>query len=430
MTPGSTQGQAFTMGPEDSAGSADLEYVTSSASGTQDATASFSSATDWYGLAAVFKPAKSSLTTTYAYNGDGLRMSETAAGGATQEFTWATLGSLPGLLADGHHDYLYAPGSSTPLEQISVGGAQPSFLVADTTGIREKLSTSGAVVGSATYATYGTPCSTCVIGTPFGFAGGYRDQSGLVYLLHRYYDPSTGQFISVDPDLASTGAPYQYVGGDPVNLTDPTGLRLPIAVSCSTSCVSETPTGLGDAGASPTPMETNPLQALAGDSPAVLAALQTVYDLQLLQAAGYPSGESSSNPAPSSALSTSTATTAAVDAYINAGAPRVSSAGLDVSASPKLQYFGSSPPSSEQYFARGGPGWSASAGLCQTAVGTGAVVSSGAGAERILESIGRSIWNGSQDAEEEPEFSWPLAIVGGLFVAVGAGLGYLGESQC
>lgn len=32
--------------------------------------------------------------------------------------------------------------------------------------------------------------------TPFGFAGGYTDPTDLIYLIHRYYDPSTGQFIS------------------------------------------------------------------------------------------------------------------------------------------------------------------------------------------------------------------------------------------
>jgi hypothetical protein len=40
----------------------------------------------------------------------------------------------------------------------------------------------------------------------------------------RYYDPTTGQFISVDPDVASTGAPYAFVGSDPVNASDPTGM--------------------------------------------------------------------------------------------------------------------------------------------------------------------------------------------------------------
>jgi RHS repeat-associated protein len=40
----------------------------------------------------------------------------------------------------------------------------------------------------------------------------------------RYYDPTTSQFISVDPDVAETGQPYAFTGDDPVNGTDPLGL--------------------------------------------------------------------------------------------------------------------------------------------------------------------------------------------------------------
>jgi RHS repeat-associated protein len=59
--------------------------------------------------------------------------------------------------------------------------------------------------------------------TPFGYAGGYTDPDELIYLLDRYYDPQTGQFLSVDPDLAQTQEPYAYGGGDPVINSDSTG---------------------------------------------------------------------------------------------------------------------------------------------------------------------------------------------------------------
>jgi RHS repeat-associated protein len=42
-------------------------------------------------------------------------------------------------------------------------------------------------------------------------------------LVDRYYDPSTGQFVSVDPELMETGQPYEFAGGDPMNATDPLG---------------------------------------------------------------------------------------------------------------------------------------------------------------------------------------------------------------
>jgi RHS repeat-associated protein len=60
--------------------------------------------------------------------------------------------------------------------------------------------------------------------TPFGFQGSYTDPSGLIYLIDRYYDPTTDQFLSVDPDVAETGQPYAFTGDDPLNATDPLGL--------------------------------------------------------------------------------------------------------------------------------------------------------------------------------------------------------------
>ena len=40
----------------------------------------------------------------------------------------------------------------------------------------------------------------------------------------RYYDPSTDQFLSVDPEVGVTGQPYAYDTDDPLNETDPLGL--------------------------------------------------------------------------------------------------------------------------------------------------------------------------------------------------------------
>ncbi|MGH9197837.1 MAG: RHS repeat-associated core domain-containing protein, partial [Acidimicrobiia bacterium] len=45
-----------------------------------------------------------------------------------------------------------------------------------------------------------------------------------VYLRARYYDPATGQFLTRDPIEAATREPYGYVGGNPLNATDPSGL--------------------------------------------------------------------------------------------------------------------------------------------------------------------------------------------------------------
>ncbi len=45
-------------------------------------------------------------------------------------------------------------------------------------------------------------------------------------LVNRYYDPSTAQFLSIDPLVAATGQPYQYPSDDPVNGSDPSGASI------------------------------------------------------------------------------------------------------------------------------------------------------------------------------------------------------------
>ena len=42
-------------------------------------------------------------------------------------------------------------------------------------------------------------------------------------VIDRYYDPSTGQFVSIDPMVAQTSEPYGYANDDPVDGVDPTG---------------------------------------------------------------------------------------------------------------------------------------------------------------------------------------------------------------
>jgi RHS repeat-associated protein len=62
---------------------------------------------------------------------------------------------------------------------------------------------------------------------PFGFAGqhGYQTDTdtGLMRLGHRYYDSSTGRFISRDP-IRDGYNWYTYCSNNPVNAIDPQGL--------------------------------------------------------------------------------------------------------------------------------------------------------------------------------------------------------------
>jgi RHS repeat-associated protein len=57
--------------------------------------------------------------------------------------------------------------------------------------------------------------------------GEKRDGSGLLYMRNRYYDPKQGRFTQEDPiGLAGGLNLYGYAGGDPVNHSDPFGLRV------------------------------------------------------------------------------------------------------------------------------------------------------------------------------------------------------------
>ncbi|MGA2346640.1 MAG: RHS repeat-associated core domain-containing protein [Candidatus Sulfotelmatobacter sp.] len=62
-------------------------------------------------------------------------------------------------------------------------------------------------------------------GCTLGFQGSYSDPSGLTYLINRYYDPATDQFLSVDPDVETTNQPYAFTNDDPLNAEDPLGLE-------------------------------------------------------------------------------------------------------------------------------------------------------------------------------------------------------------
>ncbi|MHB8593104.1 MAG: RHS repeat-associated core domain-containing protein, partial [Acidimicrobiales bacterium] len=104
---------------------------------------------------------------------------------------------------------------------------QPEYYLHDQLGsTRLVTSEIGGTLASYTYSPYGEVLSPPPsISNPFGFAGQYTDpETGLLYLQHRYYDPATGQFLSVDPAVAVTQSLYSYAGDDPVNRVDPLGL--------------------------------------------------------------------------------------------------------------------------------------------------------------------------------------------------------------
>lgn len=172
--------------------------------------------------------------TTYTYDGDGLRRTETTPS-ATQTFTWDTESSVPRLLEDGQSDYVYGPGG-TPVAQVALSSGSVDFLVPDREGsVRDVVSgTTGLSLAYTDYDVYGNPTATGGLGlfTAFGFQGGYNDASGLVYFQQRYYDPGSGQFLSLDALNAMTNSGYTFVNDNPLVGTDPSGELY----SCGNAC--------------------------------------------------------------------------------------------------------------------------------------------------------------------------------------------------
>jgi RHS repeat-associated protein len=159
----------------------------------------------------------------YAYNGDGLRTSQTISG-TTSYLAWDTAEKLPLILNDGTNSYIYGP-DGLPFEQIS-SSSTVVYLHHDQQGSTRLLtSATGASAGTATYDAYGEKTgSTGTSTTPMGYDGQYTSaDTGLIYLRAREYDPTTAQFLSTDPAESSTGTIYAYAADSPLANSDPTG---------------------------------------------------------------------------------------------------------------------------------------------------------------------------------------------------------------
>jgi RHS repeat-associated protein len=163
------------------------------------------------------------------FDANGLTQ-ESTVNGTKHKAAWDTAEPLPIVLEDeasgGEEEAAFIYGPENLLIEEAFG-ANAIYLHHDQQGSTRLLTywEEGEVVGWKTYGPYGNTIETAGDATPLGYDGQLTDtETGLVWLGARRYDPTTGQFMTNDPALVFTNELYGYVGDNPENATDPSGL--------------------------------------------------------------------------------------------------------------------------------------------------------------------------------------------------------------
>ena len=173
-------------------------------------------------------------TITYEYNEDGLRQKKTVNNVDTDYFYNGSV--LIGMLR-GQSKFLFSYDANGNVVSVDFNGTEYYYLRNAQGDIVKLIDSTGATKVEYTYDTWGKKVSTTgdladTLGLlqPFRYRGYvYDEETGLYYLQSRYYDPTTGRFVSADVML-STGQGvlghncYAYCLGNPINYKDSNGM--------------------------------------------------------------------------------------------------------------------------------------------------------------------------------------------------------------
>ncbi len=174
---------------------------------------------------------KSLGTATYSYDGLGNRVSQTVGNTVTNYLLDLQPGLTKVLAATTGANTDHYIHSVRGIHAMQSNTGVWSYTTQDGLGsVRSLIDATLGVDSVQSYNPYGEPFGTVGnFDTPFAFTGEQTDPNGQLYLRARYYDPSIGVFNSLDPFEGTMARPmslngYAYVEGNPINLTDETGL--------------------------------------------------------------------------------------------------------------------------------------------------------------------------------------------------------------
>ena len=182
-----------------------------------DNTNSYSEYNSWNQLTRTMQNGK---TSSYTYNGDGLRMSKTINGVKTSHI-W-----------DGTNIAADVSGSTVTkyirgLQLISSKkGSNENFYTYNGHGDVVQLTNgTGAITKQYSYDAFGVETDKADNDTnPFRYCGEYYDtETDSIYLRARYYRPTAGRFITEDPIRDGLNW-YSYCRNNPIIFIDPLGL--------------------------------------------------------------------------------------------------------------------------------------------------------------------------------------------------------------
>ncbi|MFC0399144.1 RHS repeat-associated core domain-containing protein [Paraburkholderia rhizosphaerae] len=133
--------------------------------------------------------------------------------------------------------YVFGPGVDAPLVQYEGAGTNArNWVYANQQGSVVALANgNGVTTGGQGYGPFGETSGT--LASRFGYTGQQNlAPLGLYYYKARMYSPTLGRFLQTDPVGYSDDLNwYAYVGNNPVNFSDPTGLA-----GCSSSNLAQT----------------------------------------------------------------------------------------------------------------------------------------------------------------------------------------------